>query len=509
MKTKHSKSFYYLLSFIEGACVMATELLGAKMLAPFFGSSLYVWATVLAMTLGGLALGYFFGGILSYKYKKPNTLFYVLLIGAVFNMLMPFTSKAILVMLVQYSLLPSIIISCLLFLLPPVFMMGMVSPLIIARITENIDQSGKAAGSVYAISTVGGIIATFLTGFYIIPTFGLTSPAILNGILLGAIPLFMLVRQNKLWLLFVVVLTPLTYKGLVSKKPHSDIKIVYESEGLLGQILVADHPNYDKQTGGVSSYSRILYFNRIGQSMLNLKTGETFNYVAKFDDIIKELKDKSNVLLLGLGGGTLANILINKDYEVDACELDRRVLDVAKKYFFLDNKVNTAIDDARHFIKSSTKQYDIIVFDVFKGEENPNHVFTVESLNETKEILKPGGVIIVNANGFFSSSAGIGTRSIYKTFIGTGFSVEVFPTSADTVEENRNLLMVASLDKENIPENKNYLAVKVSDTSSAVILKDNYPLLDILNMEANKIWRQGYISNSIAMFNKRNVPLFK
>src|SRR3954471_17674465 len=105
MQIFKNNKFYFLLSFIEGGAVMATELLGAKMLAPFFGSSLYVWATVLAMTLGGLALGYFFGGIISYKYRKPATLFYVLLIGAVFNMLMPLTSQAILGMLVQYDLL--------------------------------------------------------------------------------------------------------------------------------------------------------------------------------------------------------------------------------------------------------------------------------------------------------------------------------------------------------------------------------------------------------------------
>ena len=74
---------------------MATELLGAKMLAPYFGSSLYVWATVLAITLGGLAVGYFIGGVLSYKNKNPFVLFYVLLLAAVFTVLMPYTSKIV------------------------------------------------------------------------------------------------------------------------------------------------------------------------------------------------------------------------------------------------------------------------------------------------------------------------------------------------------------------------------------------------------------------------------
>jgi hypothetical protein len=78
-----------LLSFIEGACVMAAELIGAKMLAPFFGSSLYVWATVLAITLFALTSGYFIGGILSEKKNANLNLYLIALLGGVFMVLMP------------------------------------------------------------------------------------------------------------------------------------------------------------------------------------------------------------------------------------------------------------------------------------------------------------------------------------------------------------------------------------------------------------------------------------
>jgi len=167
MQILQNKKFFFLLSFIEGGSVMATELLGAKMLAPYFGSSLYVWATVLAVTLGGLALGYFAGGILSYKTKNPLTVFNVLLAAATFTILMPYTSKIVLWLIGFHSLIPSVIVCASVILLPPVFMMGMVSPLIIRAITTDVEQSGKASGGIYAISTLGGIIATFLFGFYI------------------------------------------------------------------------------------------------------------------------------------------------------------------------------------------------------------------------------------------------------------------------------------------------------------------------------------------------------
>ena len=488
---------------------MATELLGAKMLAPYFGSSLYVWAAVLAITLGGLAVGYFLGGILSFKYRSnKNLLFYVLLLAAIFAVLMPFTSKIVLSMVGQYSLLPAIIFSSMLFLFPPVLMMGMVSPLIISNITGNVNESGKAAGSVYAISTVGGIIATFLTGFYIIPNYGLTVPAVASGIIIGAIPLAVLIKQNKLWILFLIPSSIWLYNKTFKTKYYSDIKVLYDSEGLLGQIMVADHPNY-KSDGTIDSYSRILYFNRIGQTMLNTKTGETFPYVTMMSAEIGRLKYKSKALLLGLGGGTLANELIKKEFSVDACELDTRVEKVARKYFYLDNKVNVTVDDARHFIRACKKKYDLIVFDVFKGEENPNHVFTDKSLEETKNLLNPNGVIIVNGNGFFESPAGKGMRSICKTLMNSGFQVNILPTSKDKNEMTRNLLFFASLNKSELPENKDYLDIADSDMNDAVVLQDEFPVLEVLNMEANIAWRQGYISNSIIPFNKRNIPLFQ
>jgi hypothetical protein len=77
MKTETKKSEFSIqnklllcLSFLEGGSLMATELLSARMMAPYFGSSLFVWATVLALTLGGLTIGYFLGGVISTNSKK-------------------------------------------------------------------------------------------------------------------------------------------------------------------------------------------------------------------------------------------------------------------------------------------------------------------------------------------------------------------------------------------------------------------------------------------------------
>jgi predicted membrane-bound spermidine synthase len=510
MQILKNKKFYFLLSFIEGGSVMAAELLGAKMLAPYFGSSLYVWASVLAITLGGLAVGYFTGGVLSYKSKNQFALFYVLLAAATFTVLMPFTSKIVLWMIGMHSLIPSVIVSASCILFPPVFMMGMVSPLIIRAIITDIEQSGRAAGAIYAISTVGGIVATFSFGFYIIPTFGLMLPSIITGMVLGFIPLIIIIRQKQIIKALGFFLLCTWAVSVSSFKFSSNIKVVYSSEGLLGQLMVLDYPHYNKQQK-VNGHSRWLFVNRISQTMYDSLADESkneekyFTYVYRISDYTDSIPENSKILLLGLGGGSVAKRLTEKGFQVDVCELDTRIAKVARNYFYLSNKINITVDDARHYIKTCNKKYDLIIFDTFKGEDPPNHVFTEESLNETKKILNPNGAVFVNSLGYIDGSIGKSMRSIYKTFLAAGFNVELLPTESDP--DQRNLLFYASLKK--VRTNKNFIPQNKIDLNDAVVLKDEYPVLDILNAEAARRWRMLAIGSFGSNPDQRILPVFQ
>jgi predicted membrane-bound spermidine synthase len=506
-----NKNLYFLLSFIEGGTVMAAELLGAKMLAPYFGSSLYVWATVLAITLGGLAGGYFAGGILSYKSKNPLALFYVLLIAATFTILMPFTSKLILWVVGMHRLIPAVISSAIVILFPPVFLMGMISPLIIRAITTSIDQAGKAAGAIYAISTVGGILATFIFGFYIIPNFGLTLPCVFTGIVLGFIPLMILLQKKKFGkVIGFVLLCVWSISAATSSYANlnSSVKVVYSAEGLLGQLLVVDYPRFNKDSI-LPGHSRWLFVNRISQTMYDSLADkskneeEYFTYVYCISDYLKSLPEKSKVLLLGLGGGSIANKLTEQGFAVDVCELDKRITEVAKNYFYLSDQVNITVDDARHYIRTCKKKYDVIIFDTFKGEDPPNHVFTKESLEETKQLLSQKGIVFVNSLGYFEGNIGKAMRSIYKTFEATGFNVEVLSTDPDP--NQRNLLFHASLNE--IKPNINFIDKNRIDLSDAVCLTDEYPILDVLNAEAAQRWRVMAINN-FGLNYQRGIPVF-
>lgn len=490
---------------------MGAELLGAKMLAPYFGSSLYVWASVLAITLGGLAAGYFAGGIMSYKSKNPFALFYVLIAAATFTVLMPFSSKIVLWAIGLHSLIPSVIASSIFILFPPVFMMGMVSPLIIRAITTDVEQSGRAAGAIYAISTLGGIIATFAFGFFIIPAFGLTIPCIITGIVLGIIPLVIILKKKQIGAAAFFLLLCVWALSASSFNPSSsNIKVVYDSEGLLGQLLVLDYPHYNKDYKQ-DGHTRWLFVNRISQTMFDSLADESqheekyFTYVYRISDFTDSIPKNSKILLLGLGGGSIAKRLTEKGFSVDVCELDKRIVEVAKNYFHLPEEVNITVDDARHYLKTCTKKYDLIIFDTFKGEDPPNHVFTLESLEETKKIMTADGNIFVNSLGYLNGVKGKSMRSIYKTFLAAGFNVQVLPT--DPNPDQSNLLFYASLQKIK-PDNRFVLQNNI-DLKDAIVLKDEYPKLDILNAPAARQWRVMAITSFNSDVNQKMLPVFK
>ena len=182
--------FLYFVLLIEGGALMAVELIGAKLIAPFYGNSLYVWTAVLAITLGGLTIGYFLGGIISDKSPNIKTLLIIILASALLVLALPFSSNIILSATLPMELRTGIVISCLVFLMPPLICFGMVGPLTVRLVSTELDKVGKAAGSVYFTSTVGGIITTFLFGFYLIPFWGLKLSAYTTATCLAALPLF-------------------------------------------------------------------------------------------------------------------------------------------------------------------------------------------------------------------------------------------------------------------------------------------------------------------------------
>lgn len=490
---KFKKRFLYTLSFTEGGAVMATELIGAKILAPYFGTSLYVWTCVMSLTLGGLAGGYFVGGRLSQKEQHEKRLMVIVLLAACYICILPFFSSFFLYLAGMGSLLPAVLVSSAVVLLPPVFLMGMVSPLLIKSLTERAGESGKTAGEVYAISTVGGILFCFLTGFYFVPTLGLYYSLVLVAALLALFPLFYFVRTRSFvpMIIFALCMSYLFY--FCSKKQTS----LYVSEGLLGRLEVKDQLFQDN-TSATPDSCRILLMNNVIQSAVSLKSGAS---VLGYTSLIQRNLDSMGLkpqtaLVLGLGGGALANELAKKNCKVTAIELDARIIDVAKKYFHLSQDVNVLQDDARHALYNLQNEFDLIVFDLFHGENTPSHVMSLESFDRIKELLSENGVMIINTYGYLRDASAEGNLILLHTLHEAGFEYKLCYAGDSTHEDFRNFEIFCSKQ----PIRANFLASvteKIPTHNPVNANTDTHPLLEYANARAAKRWRYSYIRNFI------------
>ena len=508
----------YLFAVLEGATVMAVELMSARMVAPYFGSSLYVWATVIGFTLLALAIGYFLGGVIADKYRGPDALLWVLLIASVFLLLMHLSASLLTIAFENISPRAAVVMVSAALITPPLTFLGMVPTFLIRRVSATVDNAGGSTGIVYAISSASGIIALPVFGFFIIPRYGLTLPSIVTGLAVGAFPFAKLVARKKYASLLLVPVILFSFGAIKAQRPGKGVEVQYFSEGLLGQLLVADL----SYLGDEKFNDRYLFVNRIGQTCLDKDTlkskwGDIY-YVAS---ICSKLPEESDALILGLGGGAFANLLQNNlGFNVDAVELDRRVPEVARHYFGLSDKVNVIVDDARHYLEETPKKYDVIVFDAYRGEFPPPHVFSLESLTRAKSLLKKDGLIVVNYNGFLEGNPGRAARSIYKTLLAAGMEVRILPTPGP--EATRSVVFVGSRHKEDFHRLRDTLSndgqqvdIEASfynpqklDLNDVVILTDDKPILELLNIPGGKVWRKTY-TEMTKEFCKEGVPLFR
>jgi predicted membrane-bound spermidine synthase len=500
------RNLLLLLSFTEGGCVMATELIGAKLMAPFFGTSLYVWSAVLASTLIALAAGYFVGGVLSAQKNRIDKLLLVAFAGGLFMMTMPMSVKFAISLFGNAYILLSIVSSSIFLLMPPLFMMGCVSPLIIAELSTLNNNAGYVSGSIYALSTIGGILFTFLFGFYIIPNFGLQLPAIITGALFASVPAYIFFLKKKknfsLLLAFILLVTIFNfYRNGVSEK----VKILYTNDGMLGKLTIADF--IPKDSNDISN-GRMLLINNTVQTYLNFHKTKSlyFDHHQAMVDIINTLPKNKKVLQLGLGGGTLPQILFEKGYDIEVCEIDERIHQAAKKYFALNENIKVHIDDARHFINQSSGQYDVVIFDLFKGESHPSHVFTIEAFQQLKKQLYKDALILMNVHGYIEGSIAKGNRALLKTLTASGFQYHIYAQGNDPQNaERRNLLIVAAANEMIINDATQTLTIqqiKINQDflSQDVIMQDNIPNGDLLFAEAAKKWRANSLARSVNWF---------
>lgn len=523
-----TKRALLILAFLEGGLVMLLELVIPHVLVPVLGNSVEVWAKLILLSVGGLAIGYLIGAKMSQQFSK-NKLYFLILTAFLFELLSYFiimgSNKK---QLFGDEVFTAYTIAIFGLFLPTVTLAS-TTPLIISGTSSNLNSTGL----VFSFSTMGGIFFTFLTGFFIIPEFGLVKTIQLFLVFIS-IMLLIIGWNNK-----NRILSSLSYSSLIIsflfiyfRNPSIDtknIQVLEMKEGLNGQLIVTENKINDTIS------ERTLFINRMGQTWLRIFNGQTVASIWSYPTIIKSIasyygKKKSSALVLGLGGGIVPLFLSDKsqlNYSIDAVELDKDVASFARDYFFLNYDVNVIEDDARRFLNKNEKKYDLIVMDIFNGEIAPSHVLSVEAMEQVKKSLSQRGFIVINFNGQISNDAGVSARSLLKTLRFSGFKVEILPTY-EQGERNRNNLFIASLkpldfkninipilyiDKKNKLKEyeirKNLIDQKGLNLSNARIISDNFPLMEQLNQKAARQWREDYLKNITLKYRDQGVPLIR
>src|SRR6059058_6643169 len=167
-----------LLVFVAGAASLAVELSASRLLAPYFGTSLFVWANLIGLILLYLTIGYYIGGRVADRYPRPAVLYLLTICASILIGLIPFISRPILLWSLtsfatfSVSIFYGSLVSVILLFAVPMILLGCVSPFAIRLSVEQVIRSGRTAGQLYAISTAGSIFGTFLPVLWLIPTIG-------------------------------------------------------------------------------------------------------------------------------------------------------------------------------------------------------------------------------------------------------------------------------------------------------------------------------------------------
>jgi len=386
--------------FVTGNVVMMLEVVGTRVVGPYFGVGLYVWSALITVTLLALAAGYWVGGQLADRRRQPEILYGVIGISAILVLLVPVLRYPLLSAAGGLGMKSGVLLGSTVLFGPALFLLGMVTPYATKLYADQFEKLGSRVGLLYSISTLGSFLGTLTMGFYLIPYFRLATILLALGctLLLLSLIYFLLVRSRRApafaVLLALIGLTVFFYPQSPSALPlGSDLKIVHKQTSFYGEIKVLEKAGHE----------RLMLVDGIIQSGENLShDGGLPPYVRDMDALTWRYHPKAKrVLLVGLGGGNLVHCFLNRGMSVDVVEIDPQIAKVAERFFGLDpSKIGLSFDDGRHFVRQAKTRYDLIVLNTFTGENFPSHLLTREFFQEVNARLNPGGIVALNFVGY-------------------------------------------------------------------------------------------------------------
>jgi spermidine synthase len=391
------------LVFLCGAVSIGTELAMSRLLAPYFGTSTFIWANLIGLTLAFLAAGYYMGGRLADRYPTLEVMLVIAGLAGFSVALIPVVARPILrTSLDAFDQLNAgaffgSFFGSLLMMAPPMLLFGCISPFAIRMRTQNVRSSGETAGNIYALSTVGSIAGSFLPVLLLIPVFGTRVTFLMMGGALMALAFAGVVALRSGGRILLVAILLVGSLGLHAATASVEIKPPYRG------VLVEE---------AESDYNYIQVLNDDGRYLLALNDGHAIHSIYDPNAVLTGGPwdyfllaptmagiDPENALIVGLAGGTSAHSLLATypALHIDGVEIDPKVLELARKYFALDDpRLQTYAEDGRYFLETSDKTYDLVALDAYRQPYIPFHLATREFFELVDRHLSEHGVVVVN-----------------------------------------------------------------------------------------------------------------
>ncbi|HKJ35446.1 MAG TPA: fused MFS/spermidine synthase [Solirubrobacterales bacterium] len=433
----NSNRFLYFFVFVVGTGTLGAEIAAARLMAPFFGASTIVWANTIGIVLVALSIGYWLGGKIADRHPHLRGMSLMVLAAAVMLAIVPLIARPLFD--ISVGALDSIeagafvgsLFGVLFLLAVPVTLLGAAAPYAIRLAVPDVEHSGTVSGRLYALSTAGSLLGTWVSALLLIPLVGTQRTFIIFAAVIATIAVVSLGRRFFAIpaALFLTLAIPV---GTVKGTENGEILFETETENQYVRVIEQDDGD------------RVLELNE-GQAVHSLYRPGTVLTDNVWDGYLVlpfagRSEPPERMAILGNAAGTTARAY-GKYFpatEIDGVEIDGELHEVGNRFFAMDENPNltTHTADARPWLRQSEGGYDVIMVDAYRQPYIPFYLATEEFFDLIKEKLAPGGVVIVNAGH------PEGNDDLEKVLGRT--MAEVFPTVIRDPKEPTNTLLLGS-----------------------------------------------------------------
>ena len=503
--------------FITGACVLIIEVTAIRILAPYFGNTIFTVSSVISVVLAALSLGYYYVGKLADKYPKER-LFYGIIAASGAAVIFLHLISIIFLYAFGYrlSIIRGPLISSFILFFLQNFLLGMLSPFAIKLQKIRLEEMGigSVSGQIFSWSTLGSIFGTLLAGFFLIPHFGIDKIILGIGFLLIILGLFSSFEINNWFKLFLIVFTFSLTQFLLTNFEVKANNVIFTKDSLYQKITIYEGQYQGKPTRFLMQDRNSSAAEFLGSDELAYEYTKYYALYQIFNQSTQlvECSGPSIKQVLAIGGGAYsipkALLKDSPDVHVDVAEIDPLVYELGKRYFdALSNpRLTNFAEDGRRFLHDTSKKYDLIFSDAYASLfSTPEHLTTQEFFKMAKEKLNGNGVLIANVVGSLSQKPQSFALSEMKTFKSVFDNSYFFAVTSPESSKPQNLIFVGyngssviDLNSKNITGNKNYIISGLSqkiiktgkfDFSHYATLTDNFAPVDyLISKEFNNIY---------------------